>query len=184
MPPHYSHANKIQMTAESTEQKKNQKNNADLLELNQTVFSSLTSSAAEITVTKSFSLLEHPAQHVFIFSKHTALLNAQQSTQPFLCNTWTERYNSLLTTIIIISVAKQLHTYLRAANKTRHALLLFLALPFICFSPHFQQIRSQYSCACASPQSGMHLEKASSNSDWRQAGRQREREKVREGAEH
>ena len=91
-------------------------------------------------------------------------------------------YRRALTTIIIsyilhyLSEAKQLHSYL----KSKHALLLFLALPFICFSPHFQQIRSQYSCACASPQSGMHLEKASSNSDWRQAGRQRERKWERE----
>ena len=73
------------------------------------------------------------------------------------------------------------HTHHRAADRTRHALPLSLALPFICFSPHFQQIRSQYSCACASPQSGMHLEKASSNSDWRQAGRQREKERKSEG---
>lgn len=83
------------MTAESTEQKKNKekKTNADLLQLsNPTVFSSLTSFSAELSGTKSVSLLEHAAQHVSIFSKHAVLLNAQLSTQPFqerLCNTWT-----------------------------------------------------------------------------------------------
>ena len=73
------------MTAELTERKKKkiQHNNADLLKLKQTVSSHLTSFAAEITVTKSVSLLEHAAQHVFIFFKHDVLLNAQLSTQPF-----------------------------------------------------------------------------------------------------
>lgn len=67
------------------------------------------------------------------------------------------------------------YNYLRAAKMTPNMYFSYF-LPFKCFSPHFQLIRPQYSCACASPQSGMHLEKAFSNSDWRQAGRQRERE--------
>lgn len=131
---------------------------------------------------------------MFTVSRH-AVLTAQLSTQPIFCPNLTDyathgqtgrtaggkKKLALATVIIFTSVPKQVHTLITEQLTTPwHALLLSLALPFICFSPHFQQIRSQYSCACASPQSGMHLEKAFSNSDWRQAGRQRERRGERE----
>lgn len=109
--PHYSHANTIQMTAETTEQKQIQ------IYFNQTVFSSLSSNAAAITLTKSFSLLEHTAQHVLIFSKN--MLHCwNPSSEPIpsvkalrLWNTWTEWHSYFSQPLFSTSVTNQLHVH-------------------------------------------------------------------------
>jgi len=63
------------MTAELTEQKEN----ADLLQPNKTSLQEPQFLERRDYCDNNFSSLEHNAQHVFIFSKHTAPLNAQQS---------------------------------------------------------------------------------------------------------
>jgi len=107
-------------------------------------------------------LASHPilfVEGLYDYATHGTAATEQHSKQWLFSQVWQNQLHSL--------ISEQL-------TNPRHALLRFFALPFICFSPHFQQIRSLYSCACASPQSSMHLENDSSNSDWRLAGRQRE----------
>lgn len=148
------------MTAESTEQK------AQIFPLNQTVSCSLTSIAAEITVTKRFSLLPntlptcfhiihtyctvectayYPQAYPTLWSEHSEYATHGQ-------NGTTAAEEPLQQSLLLcISVAKQLCTLISVHVIKPGMHFPFVALPFICFSPHFQQIRSQYSCACASP---------------------------------
>lgn len=93
-------------------------NSADLLQLNQTVFSSLTSFAAEISVSQFTRTRRTTCIHILqtcCTVERTAVYPALLwNHSQRLCNTWTERHNSyrraLATIIILASVAKQLHT--------------------------------------------------------------------------
>lgn len=123
----------------------------------------------------------------FILSCHAVLLNASLTTHLFFFffSNHSLRDNAThgqqevtaasakLSKQSLFSQAAAL-THLRAGNESRHALLsFFFSLPFICFSPHFQQIRSLHSMRLCVPSEQRAFQKTdSSSSDWRQAGRQ------------
>lgn len=146
--PHYSHAdkNKIQMTAESTDWRKKQKTKQSK------TLVYFTSFAAEITVTKNASLLQQAARHVLC--KHVSQPNLHAKALK-LRNTWTERHNTATgehsqQSLFYPWISVEKSTYLRAANKNPNMHFSpFLALPFMCFSPHFQQIKiTIFMCLC------------------------------------
>lgn len=146
--PYYSHANKknpneswINWLKKKTKNKKQSKT---------LVYS--TSFAAEITVTKSGSLLQRAARHVLC--KHVSQPNLHAKALK-LRNTWTARHNTATgehsqQSLFYTRRSVEKSTYLRAANKNPSMHFSpFLALPFMCFSPHFQQIKiTIFMCLC------------------------------------
>lgn len=132
---HYSHTTKIQTTIITPKQQHqlHQFSSTWPNDHDQHNLHAVTSSKKNLQI-----LLQYAAQHVVTFSKHSVLLNAEQSTQRFLkalriCNTWTERHNSYrraLTTIITFtSAAKQLHTLI-SAPLMKPGMHFFASLPY------------------------------------------------------